>query len=49
MPFKSKAQRGYMWEHMPTLARLFQEETPKDAKLPEHVQKKDEKQEKKKK
>ncbi len=39
MPFKSKAQRGYMFKHMPKLAKEFAEKTPKEKydELPEHV------------
>jgi len=39
MPFKSEAQRGYMYIHHPKLAKEFEEATPTDAKLPYHVQK----------
>lgn len=37
MPFKSKAQRGYLYAHDPKVAKEFQAATPKGAKLPEHV------------
>jgi hypothetical protein len=37
MPFKSKAQRGYLFAHNPTVAKEFAAATPKGAKLPEHV------------
>lgn len=39
MPFESQAQRGYMYVHHPEIAKRFEAETPKGAKLPEHVQK----------
>lgn len=39
MPFQSKAQRGFMYSNHPKLAKEFEEETPKDKKLPEHVEK----------
>jgi len=39
MPFKSKAQRGFMYSEHPKLAKEFEEATPTNAKLPEHVQK----------
>lgn len=37
MPFKSEAQRRYMWAQHPRMAREWQEKTPKNADLPEHV------------
>lgn len=37
MPFKSKAQRGYLFVHDPKVAKEFAAATPKGAKLPEHV------------
>lgn len=37
MPFKSEAQRRYMYANHPELAREFEAETPKGAKLPEKV------------
>lgn len=37
MPFKSKAQRGFMFAKHPDIAKKFAAETPKGAKLPEHV------------
>lgn len=40
MPMKSKAQRGYLWAHLPNIAQKLEEMTPKGAKLPEHVKKK---------
>lgn len=40
MPFKSKAQVGYMFIHHPTLAKEFAEKTANVSKLPERVKKK---------
>lgn len=40
MPFKSKAQRGYLYANDPAVAAKFQAATPKGAKLPERVGKK---------
>jgi hypothetical protein len=40
MPFKSKAQRSYLFIHHPQIAKQWAAITPKDAKLPEHVEKK---------
>lgn len=37
MPFKSQAQRGFMYSQHPKLAKEFEAATPKGAKLPEHV------------
>lgn len=37
MPFKSRAQQRYLYAKEPAVAREFQRETPKNAKLPEHV------------
>lgn len=37
MPFKSKAQRSYLFIHEPKVAKEFAGATPKGAKLPEHV------------
>jgi hypothetical protein len=39
MPFKSKAQRRYMYAKHPRLARRFERETPKGKKLPERKKK----------
>jgi hypothetical protein len=39
MPFKSQAQRAYMYANHPQLAKEFEEATPKGASLPEHVAK----------
>ena len=38
MPFKSEAQRGFMYANHPKLAKEFEAATP-DGKLPEHVEK----------
>lgn len=40
MPFKSEAQRRYMYAQEPKIARRWEKETPKNAKLPEKVRKK---------
>lgn len=37
MPFKSKAQRAYLYARRPSLAKEFEQATPKDAKLPRRV------------
>lgn len=37
MPFRSKAQKGFMYANHPKLAARFQKETPKGAKLPAKV------------
>ena len=37
MPFKSKAQRKFMYAKHPNLAAEFEAATPKGKKLPEHV------------
>ena len=37
MPFKSEAQRRYLYAKEPTVAAEFQSKTPKDADLPEKV------------
>ena len=37
MPFKSKAQRAYLYATHPEIAAEFQAHTPKNAKLPKHV------------
>jgi hypothetical protein len=37
MPFKSKAQRAYLYANNPKVAKDFAKATPKGAKLPEHV------------
>ncbi len=40
MPFKSKAQRGYLYAVHPSVAKEFEKHTPKNAKLPGHVKNK---------
>lgn len=42
MPFKSQAQRSFMYANKPKMAKEFEKHTPKGTKLPKHVQKKDE-------
>lgn len=37
MPFKSQAQRAYLYSHLPGVAAEFQKKTPKDKKLPKHT------------
>jgi hypothetical protein len=37
MPFKSQAQRGFMYAKHPKLAKEFEAATPKGEKLPYHV------------
>ncbi len=37
MPFKSEAQRKYLYANEPAVAKKFAAETPKGAKLPEKV------------
>jgi hypothetical protein len=39
VPIKSQAERAYLHIHLPELAGKFEDETPKDSKLPEHVKK----------
>lgn len=39
MPFKSQAQRRFMYSQEPKLAKQFEKETPKGKKLPEKVKK----------
>ena len=39
MPFKSQAQRKYLYKNKPKIARKFEKETPKGAKLPKRVKK----------
>lgn len=34
MPFKSKAQRKWMWANNPEMAKRWEKETPKGKKLP---------------
>lgn len=40
MPFKSAAQRSYLYANDPDVARRFEAETPKGKKLPKRVGKK---------
>lgn len=40
MPFKSQAQKGWMYATHPEMAKQWQEETPKGKKLPKKVGKK---------
>ncbi len=40
MPFKSAAQRRFLYAKHPAVAKEFASKTPKGAKLPEHVSKK---------
>lgn len=37
MPYASEAQRRYMHTQHPQIAERFDRETPRDARLPEHV------------
>ena len=37
MPFKSQAQRKYLYAMHPKLAKEFAAKTPKGKKLPQHV------------
>ena len=39
MPFKSQAQKGWMFANKPEMAKEWAAHTPKGAKLPEHVSK----------
>lgn len=39
MPFKSQAQRKYLYATNPAVAKEFSAATPKNAKLPDHVKK----------
>ncbi len=40
MPFRSKAQRAWMYAKHPKMAARWQKETPKGAKLPKRVKSK---------
>lgn len=40
MPFKSQAQRGYMYSQHPKMAKEMESKTPKGKKLPYHKSKK---------
>ena len=37
MPFKSSAQRAYLFSKRPDVAEKFEKETPKGKELPHHV------------
>lgn len=37
MPFKSEAQRRWMHKNKPSMAKEWEEHTPKDKKLPKKV------------
>lgn len=37
MPFKSQAQRRWMYSNYPKMAKKWSKHTSKNAKLPEHV------------
>ena len=37
MPFKSQAQRAYLYAKHPDIARRWEKETPKGKKLPRHA------------
>ena len=37
MPFVSQAQRRWMYENKPEMAKEWESKTPKGAKLPQHV------------
>lgn len=40
MPFKSEAQKKWMYANYPEMAKQWQKETPKEKKLPKRVKKK---------
>ena len=40
MPFKSQAQRGYLYANEPDVAKEFEAHTPKGKKLPKKIKKK---------
>lgn len=40
MPFKSQAQRKWMYANKPQMAKRWEKETPKSKKLPKRVSKK---------
>jgi len=40
MPFKSQAQRAFLYAKDPKLAKKFEKHTPKGKKLPKRVKKK---------
>ncbi len=37
MPFKSEAQRRFMFSKHPEMAKEWEKDTPKDAELPERI------------
>ena len=37
MPFRSEAQRRFLWAKHPAIAQEFASHTPKNAKLPMHI------------
>lgn len=39
MPWKSNAQRKWMYANKPAMAKRWEKHTPKGANLPEHVKK----------
>ena len=47
MPFKSSAQRRFLYSQHPEIANRWQKETPQGKKLPEHVKPKTPSQKKK--
>lgn len=40
MPFKSQAQRGWMYANKPAMAKRWQKETSKNKSLPKKVKRK---------
>ena len=38
-PFRSAAQRAWLYQHHPDIAKRWEAETPEGAKLPEHARK----------
>ena len=40
MPFKSQAQRRWMYKNKPNMAKEWESETPKGKRLPKRVKKK---------
>jgi hypothetical protein len=40
VPFKSKAQKGWMYANDPKMAKEWEDKTPKGSKLPKKVKKK---------
>ena len=40
MPFKSEAQRRYLYANEPKVAKRYSKETPRNAKLPERAKRK---------